>query len=163
MRLFLAGAPVKTRSDSIREKVMIETARRQAGFTLIEAMVTMAILAIIAAIALPSYGDYVKRGAIPDATSGLDQGRIAAEQFFQDKLTYVGAPCPTSTTNFTLSCSGNSASAYKITATGAGRMNGFTYTIDIGVTTANVLTKQTVASPWGTNATCWITKQGGTC
>jgi type IV pilus assembly protein PilE len=137
--------------------------RKSSGFTLIELMVTAAILAIIAAVALPAYSEYVKRGSIPDATTGLDQGRIAMEQFFQDKLTYVGSPCPTSTTSFTFTCTDKSASAYKITATGAGRMTGFTYTIDLGVSTPNVLTMKTVASPWGTNGTCWITKQGGAC
>ena len=38
------------------------------GFTLIEVMIVVAIVAILSAVALPSYNDYVTRGRIPDAT-----------------------------------------------------------------------------------------------
>ncbi len=48
-----------------------------AGFTLIELMIAVAVVAILAAVALPSYQDYVRRGNIPEATSALGQGRIA--------------------------------------------------------------------------------------
>jgi type IV pilus assembly protein PilE len=124
------------------------------GFTLIELLVTVAIVAILAAIALPSYSDYVKRGKIPDATSALSNGRVTMEQWFQDNRTYVGATCPSSTTNFAIGCA-LAASTYTITATGAGSMTGFTYTID------QTGAKATTASPWNTNATCWVTKPGG--
>nr|WP_280517459.1 prepilin-type N-terminal cleavage/methylation domain-containing protein [Alysiella crassa] len=40
--------------------------RTQKGFTLIELMVTIAILAILAAIAYPSYIDYIRKGRLED-------------------------------------------------------------------------------------------------
>ena len=65
---------------------------KQSGFTLIELMIVVAIVGILATIAYPSYTDYVIRGRIPDATSGLAAKRVQMEQFFQDNRTYVGAP-----------------------------------------------------------------------
>ena len=52
------------------------------GFTLIEVMVVVGILGILAAIAIPSYRDYVIRSKLSEAQSGLSGLRTQAEQFF---------------------------------------------------------------------------------
>ncbi len=62
---------------------------RPRGFTLIELMITVAIVAILAAIALPSYRDYILRGQVVDATNGLAGMRADMERFFQDNRTYA--------------------------------------------------------------------------
>lgn len=126
-----------------------------AGFTLIEVMIAVAIVAILATVALPSYRDYIRRGNIPEATSALGQGRIAMEQWFQDNRTYVGAACPGNGANFTFACD-TTATTFLITATGAGAMAGFTYTIDQN-------NGRTSTTPWGDGASCWIARQGATC
>lgn len=126
-----------------------------AGFTLIEAMITVAIIGILAAVALPSYTDYVKRGKIPEATSALGQGRVAMEQWFQDNRTYVGAPCPDDGRNFALACD-TDVTSFTITASGSGSMDGFNYTINQDNTRAS-------NTPWGDNASCWVASKGGTC
>ena len=53
--------------------MQIDTPRRLGGFTLIEVMIVVAIVAILTAIALPSYREYVLRSHRSDAQSGLLQ------------------------------------------------------------------------------------------
>ena len=60
------------------------------GFTLIEVMIVVAIVAVLAAIALPNYADYIKRGKIIEATSALSDLRTRYEQWYLDNRTYVG-------------------------------------------------------------------------
>lgn len=146
--------------------------QRQGGFTLIEVMVTVAIVAILAAVALPSYTEYVKRGKIPEATSTLAELRAKMEQYFQDNRTFAtacaaGATLPPSSPQvkyFAFACSNLGATTYTITATGnAAQMNGFTYAIDQANTRTTALT---TASGWvgaDTTYNCWITKKGDTC
>jgi type IV pilus assembly protein PilE len=135
---------------------MIGIARGQTGFTLVEVLVTVAILSILAAIAVPQYTDYLKRGRVPEATAALSNGRVTMEQWFQDNRTYVGATCPSSTTSFTITCPTQTATAYTIQAAGKGDMTGFTYTTD--QTGAKAST-----TPWGNNTTCWVSWRGSTC
>lgn len=130
---------------------------RSAGFTLLEVMVVVAIVAILAAIAVPSYSDYVRRGQIQDGTTVLSDGQVRMEQFFQDKLTYVGGPCPDATTYFNYGdCGPPTATTFKITATGQGNLNSFEYTINQdAIRTSN--------TAWGVGPTCWIMRKGDTC
>lgn len=147
---------------------------RRKGFTLIELMVTVAIVAILATIGIPAYVDYVKRGKITEATANLADMRVKLEQYFQDNRTYLNACTAGSSTAvptgkyFIFACSNLSATTYTVTATGgiAGgdqSMTGFTYTIDQANAQATTLTS---ASGWvsaTTNYACWITRKGNSC
>ena len=129
-----------------------------AGFTLIEVMITVAIIGILATIAMPAYTDYVTRGRLAEAHSTLADMRIRMEQFYQDNRTYAGAPACTGTTgqHFAFSCVGT-LDATQFTAQAQGL--GFTFTIN----QANARATTAVPSGWTSNAGCWVTKKGGVC
>lgn len=129
--------------------------RAYKGFTLVEVLIAIVIVSILTAIAIPSYRDHVRRGDIEEATAALSTGRVAIEQYFLDRRTFVGAPCPPSTSRFKIDCDPLGATTYTITATGSGGVDGFVYTVD----ERNV---RSTAGPWGAGA-CWIDRKGHTC
>jgi len=153
---------------------------RTAGFTLLEVMIVVAIVGVLAAIALPSYADYVTRGRITEATTGLSNLRQLYEQFFLDNRSYLNAcaqyqlqvqnqmQSTNGTPDFAVDCGGagtagcpasvENAANYLLVVCGQGVMAGFSYTID------NTGAK-TSAGPaaWGANNNCWLIRKGGIC
>lgn len=140
------------------------------GFTLIEVMITVAIIGILAAIAYPSYSDYLTRGDLAEAPNGLSAMRANMERHFQDNRTYatVGdftTPCAAGTDasrkfgKFQISCDGEpDGSSYTLQAVGEGRVAGFTYTI-------NQAGQQSTEAPdpWPSCESKWMMKKGDTC
>ena len=145
--------------------------QRAAGFTLIEVMITVAIIAIIAAVALPNYLDYVTRSRLVEAKTNLSDMRTRLEQYFLDNRSYPGAciaysasgPAgvgkiylPAAAKFFPVTCKFILVPpSYTVTATGLG----FTFTID----QANTHATTGVPSGWTTSTTCWVSRKNGDC
>lgn len=143
------------------------------GFTLIEVMIVVAILAIIAAIAVPNYQDYVMRGRLQDATSNLATKQVQLEQWFQDRRTWAGSggangPCALDTTNrnFDFTCNGTeNVNGYVLTATGKGSVSGFAFTVNQNNQRTTQPGPTGLPTGWILPApnNCWAVRKGGLC
>jgi type IV pilus assembly protein PilE len=128
-----------------KEFLRMKTSR---GFTLIELMIVVAIVAILSAIALPAYNQYVTRSKLTDAFSGLSSMSVALQQYYQDNRTYVGAPiCTTPPTakDYQFSCQTLTATAFTLAATPTGNLVAPSYAIDQD---GNKYTTSVPASGW---------------
>lgn len=136
------------------------------GFSLVELLIVVVIIGVLAAIAIPAYGNYVTRSRLSEAFTGLGTIQTSAEEYWSNNHTYAGldtatpSRMPPNSVNFIFSLNNTAtASSYTATATGQGTMQGFVFTIDQNGNRA------TTAVPAGytTNSSCWIDRKGGQC
>lgn len=149
---------------------------RRQGFTLIEVMITVTVVAILAGVALPAYTEYLRRGQTPEAFTHLADYRVKLEHYYQDYRNYGnagGTTCANGTNapswntfvpaqakyfSFTCALTGSTDNqGYVLTATGkAGtRVAGYTYTL--GSDGARATTQFKGAT---VNKNCWAVKAG---
>src|SRR5690554_7875076 len=62
---------------------------KQNGFTLIELMITVAIVAILASIAIPSYESYTRKANRSDGLDSIHNILIAQERYYADNMEYA--------------------------------------------------------------------------
>jgi type IV pilus assembly protein PilE len=107
--------------------MMRSTKNGNAGFTLIELMVVAAIIAILMAIAIPSYRRYVVRSNRVDAQRALMDLAARQERAFYSKNQYVdlatlGGNSSVAGPNYSVSVVASSSStAYTLTASAVGK------------------------------------------
>ncbi len=131
---------------------------RRTGFTLIELVIAMAMVAILAAIALPSYRDYVARGRIAEATGTLGAIRLRMEQAYQDNGNFGAGGCAVplaNTEHFDFACQlTDGGQGFTATAVGKSAAAGYSFSID------EQGNRRTLAFPNAGAADCWLAKPG---
>ena len=95
--------------------------RAEGGFTLIELLVVIAIIGILAAIAIPQFAAYRRRGIDSDVKSNVKNLATTQEAYFVDKNTYASGAA--NTAQYTSRGFRQSAN---ITVTGTGTGSGHT-------------------------------------
>ncbi len=141
--------------------------RIQPGFSLIEVLIAMAIIAIISSFAIPNYSGYVRRARISEVAGQLAAYRVALEQFYQDNRAYGGDTCgvaaPTATKEFSFSCAViASGQGFTATATGNPATSGAGFTF--AVNHNGDRTTSALPEGWGTvPRACWVLRQQATC
>ncbi len=67
------------------------TRKHSSGFTLIELIVVMAIVAILAAIALPSFADQMRKSRRAEAVTAIQDAQLRLERWRVDHSSYAGS------------------------------------------------------------------------
>ncbi len=157
--------PGSRATRACRDRLKMARASFERGFTLLELMIVVGMVAILAAIALPNYNDYIKRSRIVDGLVPLADMGSKLEQYFQDHRTYENAcaagtiaPLPATTPRFSYSCT-LAKNTFTVTATGLGGMQGFVFTLDQSGS------RQTTGTQpgWTAGSNCWSARKDGSC
>jgi type IV pilus assembly protein PilE len=107
--------------------------RPRAGFTLIEVVIAMTIIAILAAIAIPAYTQYIVRGHRSEARGAVLAAAQWMERWRTENGTYATAVLPAplaasppapQTAKYTLGLTNLTAATYTLEATPTGSMTG---------------------------------------
>jgi type IV pilus assembly protein PilE len=130
--------------------------RRNRGFTLLELLIVIGVVAILAALALPSYSEYIRKGKRGEGATALGDISLRQERYRADNPTYgtmdnlTGSAAATTTYNnqykyYSVSIASNTATGYVATATRKGdlasdpKCGNLTITMASGVATKGMV------------------------
>lgn len=126
--------------------------RTECGFTLIEMMIVVAIIGILAAIAIPSYQEYVLRGNRTEGMALLTDAAARQERYYAQNNTYadtvakLGINADSSSNLYSLLIENVSTNTYTLTATAKGAQLKDTKCGNLGLNQAGVKTKSGTAA-----------------
>lgn len=110
------------------------------GFTLLELMITVAIIGILASIAIPAYNGYLETSRMTEAKNNIAALKLAEEEYFLENNSYF-SDITENNTNLA------NASGNLWTATGGENGVNFTYTITATATSYTITAKGNAGTP----------------
>jgi prepilin-type N-terminal cleavage/methylation domain-containing protein len=133
--------------------------QRQAGLTLIELMIVVAILTIIAAIAIPAYNGYIREAKLGVARQNMDTLRLFLEDYYLENGTYkAGGSSSFTQYGATTEIEDN------FNWTPDGDQGLYSYLVTATTNSYDILARYNNASPWmlceGRMNTCCDDKEG---
>jgi type IV pilus assembly protein PilE len=133
----------------------VEMARASRGFTLVELLVAVVVIAILAAVAVPAYRDQIRKGRRAEAHEALMQVQAAQERWRSNNVTYaatvaaLGQSAVSASGNYAITVSGATATGYTATATAQAKQAGDSACAAITAVVANNVTT------YGPTNACW--------
>lgn len=125
--------------------------RFHSGFTLIELMITVAIIAIIAAIAYPAYQEQIRETRRTNAQADLLELSSYMERYYTERFTYAGAALP-----FLTSPKQGGTAYYNLSFTAVPGADSYTIqAVPIGADRCGTMTINEVGQRTATTADCW--------
>ncbi|MDH1221769.1 type IV pilin protein [Aeromonas caviae] len=147
----------KSKMRSLRQDVC-QSSMAARGFTLIELLIVVVVVAVLAAIAVPSYRYFILQSHRADAKTALATLQLAQEKYRGNNLTYattltaLGLTAASPQGYYTIAIQSASSSGYAANATVAGQQTADTTCQKLAVTQAGFSTDSTKTS---NPSDCW--------